>query len=520
MSIIHQVHDWLNFYLRWSFYCASFPVRILGLLSSRRKDLIKPISEYALRTRLKSAETYSEWKSIAVQIDALSNNISWKISSSSERYDHRLINSRLAILRSFKLQDMEALKYTIRSGLLRNLGGIIEKPLYSELVLGTKALIEDYIMQICTQIDTIADCTSETHMTLEDKKIFLRDIEQSYGRTAILLHGGASFGLYHLGVMKTLFENNLLPRIFCGTSIGALIAALICTHTDAELPSIFMSEGINLEAFRKATDIGYLSKNYPLAATVWRKIKRLLTERVLLDVNVIESCVKDNLKDITFEEAFVKTARVLNIIVESSRQTGMTMVLNHLTAPTVLIRSAAAASLAMGGIYMPVSLLAKDVNGVITEWVPTFIKYNYVPNSTTDTPQLRIAAMFGINFWILSEASPILAISSIINVSRPVLKLVNFVGHEVQHRIGQLARVINSNWMNTLFETPNYGRQIKIRPDLIYQDYLQLFSTPSHKSLAYWIKKGEKSTWPLLNIVNWSLLIENKIFEGAKLSNT
>lgn len=45
-----------------------------------------------------------------------------------------------------------------------------------------------------------------------------------------------STGLYHIGVVKALFEQDLLPRIISGTAVGALIAALICIHTDDELP--------------------------------------------------------------------------------------------------------------------------------------------------------------------------------------------------------------------------------------------------------------------------------------------
>lgn len=33
--------------------------------------------------------------------------------------------------------------------------------------------------------------------------------------------------MYHLGVVKALFEQNLLPKVICGTSIGALIVALL-----------------------------------------------------------------------------------------------------------------------------------------------------------------------------------------------------------------------------------------------------------------------------------------------------
>jgi hypothetical protein len=43
-------------------------------------------------------------------------------------------------------------------------------------------------------------------------------------------------GLYHLGVVKTLNEQGLLPRVICGSSVGALIASLVCVHTDEELP--------------------------------------------------------------------------------------------------------------------------------------------------------------------------------------------------------------------------------------------------------------------------------------------
>lgn len=42
--------------------------------------------------------------------------------------------------------------------------------------------------------------------------------------------------LYHLGVLKALNEQGLLPRIISGHAVGAMIAALICIHTDEELP--------------------------------------------------------------------------------------------------------------------------------------------------------------------------------------------------------------------------------------------------------------------------------------------
>ncbi len=50
-----------------------------------------------------------------------------------------------------------------------------------------------------------------------DKKIsFLKNIKHALGKTALCLSGGASFGLYHVGVIKTLYLQNMLPRIITG----------------------------------------------------------------------------------------------------------------------------------------------------------------------------------------------------------------------------------------------------------------------------------------------------------------
>ena len=38
-------------------------------------------------------------------------------------------------------------------------------------------------------------------------------------------------GMYHLGVVKALYEQNMLPRIICGTSAGSLVASMVCCTT-------------------------------------------------------------------------------------------------------------------------------------------------------------------------------------------------------------------------------------------------------------------------------------------------
>lgn len=46
-----------------------------------------------------------------------------------------------------------------------------------------------------------------------------------YGRTAILLSGGAGFGKFHNGIFKALYEVGMFPKIISGTSIGSIVAA-------------------------------------------------------------------------------------------------------------------------------------------------------------------------------------------------------------------------------------------------------------------------------------------------------
>lgn len=44
------------------------------------------------------------------------------------------------------------------------------------------------------------------------------------------------------GVIKAFLEADLLPRVVTGTSAGGLVAALLCTRTDAELKELLVPE--------------------------------------------------------------------------------------------------------------------------------------------------------------------------------------------------------------------------------------------------------------------------------------
>lgn len=61
-----------------------------------------------------------------------------------------------------------------------------------------------------------------------EKQKFFESVRQSFGRTALVLSGGANFSIYHNGVIKALYESDLMPSVICGCSAGSIFAAGIC----------------------------------------------------------------------------------------------------------------------------------------------------------------------------------------------------------------------------------------------------------------------------------------------------
>jgi predicted acylesterase/phospholipase RssA len=73
----------------------------------------------------------------------------------------------------------------------------------------------------------------------------------------------------------------------------------------------------------------------------------------------------------TFQEAFDKTGRIINITVAPNNNYDPPRLLNYLTAPHVCVWSAAAASSAVPGIFDSVSLVVKEPDGQFrleSEW--------------------------------------------------------------------------------------------------------------------------------------------------------
>jgi TAG lipase/lysophosphatidylethanolamine acyltransferase len=299
---------------------------------------------------LRTSSTYEDWEEAALHLDNLLGLDLWRNNPTSRHYDYRLIHERLLQLDNAREADnIPALVNLLRSGLVRNLGNITAAKLYNKSFAGTKFLIEEYITRVAEAIEDIGSLPTSTGdgmlvdwrdgggggMSTQMKLDFVHDTRQAFGRSTLVLQGGAIFGLCHLGVVKALFLRGLLPRIITGTATGALVAALVAIHNEEELPGVLRGDGIDLSAFAgKSNESGVAV--WTRLQTLRRRVVRFWRDGHFLDVKVLEECVKANVGEMTFEEAYNRSKRVLNITVATGGQGGLPTLLNYLTAPNVV----------------------------------------------------------------------------------------------------------------------------------------------------------------------------------------
>ncbi|KAL9098962.1 MAG: hypothetical protein Q9163_005468, partial [Psora crenata] len=494
---------------------------------------------------LANAYSYEEWEDAAYQLDELLHTDLWRQNASSKYYDYRLIHERQqAIIEAREEQDVLALVNLLRSGLVRNLGNITAPKLFNRAYAGTKILIEDYITQVALAIEYITALPTtqsyENGWTSQAKLDLLHDTRQAFGRSTLVLQGGAMFGLCHLGVVRALHLRGLLPRIITGTATGALIAALVGIHTEDELLDFLNGDGIDLTAFAKHDPPNASSVNdHPdllsalrpgFVQTLLRRTVRFIRYGYFLDVSTLEECVRANVGELTFEEAYARTKRVLNITVPTSGRGGVPNLLNYLTAPNVLIWSAALASnTAASALYQPMTLLCKDETGAITPWSTSHAQSRsfqpqHVPTHTLnerDSPLSRIAELFNVNHFIVSQARPYIAPFLRSDLQHPnspgqarrtgvTFLLLRLATQEIHHRLNQFEALglLPVSMRRLLIEETIPGANLTLVPDLKPTDVWRLLETPTKESVEHWILQGERSVWPHVCLVKVRCAVE------------
>ncbi|KAF5534585.1 triacylglycerol lipase [Fusarium mexicanum] len=494
---------------------------------------------------LRTAEAFEDWEEAALHLDNLLG-LDLRNNPASKYYDWRLIAERLDSLATAREDgNFQQLVNLLRSGLVRNLGNITSPKLYNRSFAGTKYLIEEYITQIAEAVEDIRalpTTPSAIHgtgpsLTTQMKLDCIHDTRQAFGRSTLVLQGGAIFGMCHLGVVKALFLRGLLPRIITGTATGALIAALVAIHTEDELPAVLSGDGIDLSAFapKNGHENGETLTVQAFRSrweTLLRRIRRFSKEGYFLDVTVLEECVRANVGDLTFEEAYNRSKRVLNITVATEGHGGVPTLLNYLTAPNVLIWTAAVASNASSpSLYghRKTTMLCKDAHGNIVPWAPAntidFRHWTHTSYSDRDSPLRRIAELFNVNHFIVSQARPYLIpfiqsdmhgpslVESRSKTTQISAFLVRMVGLEIRHRLSQLdtLNLLPTGIRRFLVDEQVPAASMVLVPEVTAGDFVRLLETPTRETLNYWVLRGERSVWPAVAALRIRCAVENEL---------
>jgi TAG lipase / lysophosphatidylethanolamine acyltransferase len=420
-------------------------------------------------------------------------------------------------------EDILSLCGLLRSHPVRNICRILTPSLYSSARAGTKHLIEDWVHRVRNAIRSLAALGS-SHTPFpkggfdsQTKTELFHDTRQALGRSTLVLQGGSAFSMCHIGVVKGLYLRGLLPKIITGTATGALIAALVSVHSDSSLLDVLKGDGINLSAFERAKARMRKRRQSPpdWLPTLRRRVKRFVQTGHFFDIAVLEECARENLGNITFEEAHIKTGRILNITVAIPDDIGVPQLLNYVTAPDVLIWSAVVASTATSKtLYAPVRLLCKEHSGRVR---PYFACDSQSDNGTLsrrrgraqlrEAPLKRIGELFNVNHFIISQARPYMIpfvkarrfrtgiLGLVAGLFRRVLDEV-FHWFKQINIMGYLPTPLGRLLMDETIPSSSEWAKISLTPALSFKDIFRLFDLPTQASLDQWILRGERSVWP------------------------
>jgi TAG lipase/steryl ester hydrolase/phospholipase A2/LPA acyltransferase len=203
--------------------------------------------------------------------------------------------------------------------------------LFAKAMAGTKLLVEEYHDVVAAGLNFVCDSPiADEEITLETKLAFFNETRHSYGRTALLLSGGAYLGFYHMGVVKTLWQSGMLPRVISGASAGSIMAAVIGTRTDEEFHATYtdpkyknMLPGFETNFFRYsdrfhsklATKLQYMVPQQ-IRWLTQPILSALFDKKVLnLDTTHFKEILMRDVGLFTFQEAFDHTGRIINITV-------------------------------------------------------------------------------------------------------------------------------------------------------------------------------------------------------------
>ncbi len=390
--------------------------------------------------------------------------------------------------------------------------------LYSRALSGTKLLIDEYVNLVVESLTFIADA-NESEIPRAEKLDFFRRASHCYGRSALMLSGGAGLIYFHHGVVQTLVDNDMLPHVLSGASAGSWLCAQIGTLTDEEMKTGYF------DRFRY---------DLPTHLNPFRVLAGLEPEATPLSVK--EGAIDSFCNDMTFQEAYEHTGRYINISIAPAERHQAARLMNAITSPNVYIRSAVDASSSVPGIVPAVTLYAKGVDGKPKPYLPS---QKWVDGSfADDLPAKRLARLFGVNHYLVSLINPLavpfvtdskgmgnrrlrdIAAGLAINLVKDGL----LTGEHLSSRYGAAFASPLILMAHSLLDQDYTGDINIILPKEDFRWINVLFGYHGDKEIDALIHAGKRATWPKLAQLRNATLIARTLdgileqLDGARIA--
>ncbi len=458
---------------------------------------------------MKHAADYNSWRGAAEELDRRQGLEEWKSDETSADYDWRLIRSRLRQIRQYREEnDVAKLVHHLRQGLHWNLGNIGNPRLYSHCRVGTKQLVRDYVLEVSSALQAICDLNAG-EFPLAAKRRFFEELALSYGRSALMLSGGATLGLFHVGVVKALYREGLVPAIMSGSSAGSVVSATLGTRAPDEVEQLLDPEAAYYHFWRVLP------------------VRDMMRSRALMDQNQLRMAIAANVKDMTFEEAYQYSGRVTNITVSPAGVNQPPRLLNYLTFPYLYVREAVLASCAVPVLFPPVMLMTQDEHGERVPYMP-LLRWND-GSLKSDLPTLRMRRLHNVNHFIVSQTNPHVlpfvsqaepgergltntvrdfAYSSLRSQSKSIVDLArqNLPLSGIRRTLDVASSVLDQD----------YRGNINILPEVSLWRYANVTSNPSMEAIKRFMLEGERATWPRMEMIRNQTLISHTLDECVR----
>jgi TAG lipase / steryl ester hydrolase / phospholipase A2 / LPA acyltransferase len=457
-----------------------------------------------LKRELRNAVDYRSWREAAGELDSRTGLNDWKEDDTSDHYDWRLIRSRLRQIRQMR-EDGQYTKlfYHLRQGLHWNLGNLGNPELYGVAQLGTKQLVAEYVNEVSAALEALVDL-DHPQIPHHEKLRFFHELAQSYGRSALMLSGGATLGLFHVGVVKALYREGVLPSVMSGSSAGSVVAATVGTRSADEVEDLLDPEN------------AYYS--------FWRilPLRHILRSGGLMDQSQLKRAIAKNVKDLTFEEAHQLSGRIVNITVSPAGLNQPPRLLNHLTFPYLYLREAVLASCAVPLLFPPVMLMTRDQNSARVPYMP-LLRWND-GSLKSDLPTLRMRRLHNVNHFIVSQTNP--HVLPFISKGEPGRRgLLNSATEFARSSaLGSAKNVVDLVRGTTPFGglrktldtasailDQDYRGNINIFPEVSLWRYANVTTNPSMESIKRFMLEGERATWPRIEMIRNQTLISQTL---------